>query len=62
MVIIRSIIGLVSFFIAVAIAKVLLGIIGFALHLLWLAIIVGFFILIGWIVYKIIFPRNAEPI
>ena len=62
MAIIRFIVGLVTFFIAIAVVKILLGIIGFALHLIWLAIIVGFFALIGWIVYKVIFPNRAESV
>ena len=59
---VRFIVGLLTFVIGVAVVKILLGIIGFALHLVWLAIVVGFFVLIGWIVYKIIFPRNAETV
>ena len=59
---VRFVVGLLTFVIGVAVVKILLGIIGFALHFIWLAIVVGFFVLIGWVVYKIIFPRNAEPV
>jgi len=59
---VRFVVGLLTFVIGVAVTKILLGIIGFALHIIWLAIVAGFFVLIGWVVYKIIFPRNAEPV
>jgi hypothetical protein len=58
MVIARFIIGLLTFVIGVVVTKIVLGIIGFALHLLWIAIVLGVFALIGWVVYKIIFPSH----
>jgi hypothetical protein len=52
----RFIIGLLTFVIGVVVVKFVLALIGVILHLFWIALVVGFFALIGWIVYKIIFP------
>lgn len=56
---IRFVLGLVSFVIAVKIAAILLGIIGFALKLLWIAIVLGVFVLIAWVIYRMLSPRTA---
>jgi hypothetical protein len=39
---------------------ILLGIIGFALKLLWIAIVLGIFVLVAWVIYKMISPRSAQ--
>ena len=57
---IRFVLGLVAFVIAIKIAALLLGIIGFALKLVWLALIVGTFVLVAWVVYKVISPRDPQ--
>lgn len=57
---IRFVLGLVAFVIAVKLAAILLGIIGFALKLLWIAVVIGFFVLIAWVIYKLISPRRTQ--
>jgi hypothetical protein len=58
----RFIIGIVTFVIAIKLLGILLGIIGFALHLLWIAIVVGFFVLVAWLIYKLVSPRRTETV
>jgi hypothetical protein len=58
----RFVFGMVMFVIAIKLVSILLGIIGFALHLLWIAIVVGFFVLVAWLVYKLVSPRRAETV
>lgn len=58
----RFVFGIVMFVIAIKLAAVLLGIIGFALHLLWVAIVIGFFVLVAWIIYKLVSPRRTETV
>jgi len=58
---IRFVLGLVAFFIAVKLVAVLLAIIGFALKLLWIAIVLGVFVLVAWVIYKLISPRSTQP-
>lgn len=57
---IRVVLGLVAFALAVKLAAMLLAIIGFALKLLWIAIVLGFFALVAWVIYKLISPRSAQ--
>ena len=57
---IRFVLGLVAFVIAVKIAALLLGIIGFALKLVWIALVLGSFVLVAWVIYKVISPRDAQ--
>ena len=57
---IRFVLGLVAFFIAVKLVAIILGIIGFALKLLWIAIVLGSFVLVAWVIYKMITPRSAQ--
>ena len=57
---IRFVLGLVAFVIAVKIAAILLGIIGFALKLLWIAIVLAVFVLVAWLVYKMVSPRSPQ--
>jgi hypothetical protein len=58
----RFVIGLVSFVIAVKIASILLAVIGFALHLIWIVFVVGIIGLIAWVIYKMVSPRRAEQV
>ena len=57
---IRFVLGLVAFVIAVKLADILLGIIGFALKLLWIAIVLAVFVLVAWVIYKMISPRSTQ--
>jgi hypothetical protein len=57
---IRFVLGLVAFVIAIKIAALLLGIIGFALKLVWIALVLGSFVLVAWVVYKVISPRDTQ--
>ena len=57
---IRFVLGLVAFVIAIKLVAILLGIIGFALKLLWVAIVLGVFVLVAWVIYKVISPRSAQ--
>ena len=60
--ILRFIIGLVVFFIGIAVMKIVLLILGVALHLLWIVIVVGALALVGYVVFKIMFPHRAESV
>ena len=57
---IRFVLGLVAFVIAVKLVAIILGIIGFALKLLWIAIVLGCFVLVAWVIYKVIAPRSVQ--
>ena len=58
----RFIIGAVTFVIAIKLLGIILGIIGFALHLVWIAIVVGFFLLVAWLIYRLVSPRRTETV
>jgi phage shock protein PspC (stress-responsive transcriptional regulator) len=58
----KFIIGIVSFVIAIKIAALVLGIIFTLLHLLWIAIVVGFLALVAYLIYKIVSPRRTEAV
>ena len=61
MVILRLVLGMVAFIIAVKILAILLAVVGFALGLIKLAVILGIFVLIGWLIYKVVSPgRTAQ--
>ena len=60
--ILRFIIGIVTFIIAIKVLSIVLALVGFALKLIWLAAVVGFFVLIGWIIYKVVWPNSAEQV
>jgi hypothetical protein len=62
MVIVRFILGIVAFAIAIQILGFLLAAVGFALGLIKLAVILGIFVLIGWLIYKVISPRRATQV
>jgi len=57
---IRFVLGLVAFLIAIKLVAILLGIIGFALKLLWIAIVLGCFVLVAWVIYRVVSPRSAQ--
>lgn len=57
---IRFVLGLVAFLIAIKLVAILLGIIGFALKLIWVAIVLGCFVLVAWLIYRVVSPRSAE--
>src|SRR5262249_1392410 len=54
----RFIVGLLTFVIGVVVVKFVLALIGVVLHLFLIGLVLCFFALIGWIVYKIIFPSQ----
>jgi len=54
--------SIIAFAIAVKLLALLVGVVGFLLKLVLMAAIVGIFLLIAWIVYKIIAPRRAEHV
>ena len=56
-----GVLGVIALFvIAIKLLGLILGLIGFALHLFWLALIVGFFVLVGWVIYKLLVPSRAQ--
>ena len=57
---IRVVLGLVAFVIAVKLVAVILTIASFLLKLLFLAIVIGLFVLVAWVIYKIISPRSTQ--
>ena len=57
---IRFVLGLVAFVIAVRLVVVILTIASFLLKLLFLAIVIGLFVLVAWVIYKIIAPRSTQ--
>lgn len=58
----RFVLGLVAFVIAIKLVAIVLGIIGFALKLLWIALVLGCFVLVAWVIYRIISPRTAQQV
>ena len=56
----RFVLGLVAFVIAIKLVSILLVLIGFAFKLLWIAIVLGFFVLVAWAIYRMITPRNPQ--
>ena len=57
---IRVVLGLVAFVIAVRLVVVILTIASFLLKLLFLAIVIGLFVLVAWVIYKLIAPRSTQ--
>jgi len=56
-----GILGIFALFvIAIKLLALVLGLIGLAFKLFWLALIVGFFVLVGWVVYRIVAPSRAQ--
>ena len=62
MVIVRFILGVVAFAIAIKILGFLLAIVGFALGLIKLAVILGICVLIAWLIYKVVSPNRAPQV
>jgi hypothetical protein len=58
--VLKSIGSIVAFAIAVKLIAFILGVLGFVLHLLWLAVWVGLFLLVAWVLYKIFSPGAAH--
>ncbi|HXU37920.1 MAG TPA: hypothetical protein VN937_16270 [Blastocatellia bacterium] len=56
----RFVLGMVAFVIAIKLVAILLAIIGFAFKLLWIAIVLGVFVLVAWLIYRMISPRSAQ--
>ena len=54
--------SIVAFALAVKLLALLLFLVGLAVKLIWLAVIVGIFILIGWVIYKLFSPNHAEQL
>ena len=62
MIIIRMVLGMVAFIIAVKILAILLAVVGFFIGLIKLAVILGIFVLIGWLIYKVISPTRTAQV
>ena len=58
--VIKSIGSIVAFVIAVKLLAVILMLLGFALKLIWLAVWIGLFLFVAWVLYKIFVPRRAQ--
>ena len=58
--VIKTIGSIVAFVIAVKLLAVILMLLGFALKLLWLAVWVGLFLFVAWVLYKIFVPNRAH--
>lgn len=56
----RFVFGMVAFVIAIKLVAILLTIIGFALKLVWIAVVLGVFVLVAWLVYKMVSPRSPQ--
>lgn len=56
---VRFVFGILTFVIAVVVMKFVLGVVGFLLSLLWAAIVVGLLLLVGYVIYRILTPRNT---
>ena len=56
----RVVFGTVAFIIAIKLVEILLGILGFVFHLLWIAIVLAAIVLVAWLIYKLIAPRSAQ--
>ena len=54
--------AIVAFVVAINLLGLLLYLVGIAVKLIWLAVIVGIFILIGWVIYKLFSPNHAEQV
>jgi hypothetical protein len=60
--VIKSIGSIVAFVIAVKLLAVILMLLGFALKLIWLAVWIGLFLFVAWVLYKIFAPRQARSV
>ncbi len=60
--VIKSIGSIVAFVIAVKLLAVILMFLGLALKLLWLAVWVGLFLFVAWVLYRIFSPNQARTV
>ena len=54
-------ISIIALAITMKLVAIMVGVISFILKLLLLLVIIAIFLLIAWVVYKIVAPRRAEP-
>jgi hypothetical protein len=57
--IVKTIGSIIVFIITVKLVALILLVLGFALKLIWLAVWVGLFVLVAWVLYKIFVPRSS---
>ena len=55
-----TVLSIIAFAISVKLLALLVGVVSFLLKLVLMAVVIGVFLLIVWIVYKMIAPRRAE--
>ena len=55
-----TVLSIIAFAIAVKLLALMVCVVSFLLKLVLMAVIIGVFLLIVWIVYKMIAPRRAE--
>jgi hypothetical protein len=56
-----GVLGLIALFvIAVKLLGLVLGLMHLVFNLFWLALVIGFFVLVGWVIYKLVVPSKAE--
>ena len=60
--VIKTIGSIVAFVLAVKLAAFILGLLGLVLKLVWLAVCVGFFVVIAYALYRLFAPRNAAQV
>jgi hypothetical protein len=60
--VIGTVLSIIAFAISIKLIALLVVVVGFALKLVLMAVIIGVFLLIAWIVYRLIAPRRAEQI
>jgi hypothetical protein len=60
--ILRFIIGLVVFCISIAVMKIVLALVAGLLKIVLILLFLGALALIGYFVFRIMFPRHAEPV
>ena len=52
--------SIITFAIAVKLIALVVGVVGFLLKLVLMAVIIGVFLLVVWVVFRIIAPRRVE--
>lgn len=55
-----TVVALVSIIVAIKLLALVLFAVGLLVKLVWLAVVLGFFVLVGWVIYKIVSPGHAE--
>ncbi|HXG95036.1 MAG TPA: hypothetical protein VNN73_22035 [Blastocatellia bacterium] len=56
---VKFLFGIVAFIVAIWVLKIVLNIVGFFLYLIWIATVVGFLLLVGYLIYRILVPRHS---